>query len=57
MNNYNELNFKEMVIHTSVNLRNNIVKQKSFSPAVKQPEVPLENNNTPDQECVKCRIF
>ena len=54
MSTYNEMNLKELIIHTSVALRNNIIKQKTITSSIRQPEIPIRKE---DHDCVNCNIF
>ena len=60
LSNFNEMHFKEMIIHTIVTLRNSIntaIKQKNLTSPTKKQEVPIENPSHTEHDCVKCRIF
>lgn len=51
----NDVSFKELMIHTSISLKNNTIQKTIVASSINKKEVPLDKHN--GQECVNCRVF
>lgn len=52
----NEISFKELMIHTSITLKNPNIQKTILSNTTKKTDIPLDKT-TSNQECVNCCIF